>query len=99
MGWPKGVSRKELNARKEGGNFLTDQQKVDLVFPPQKALVFHGDVPDLVLTVRRITAGSFAGLWELCKVNPDGTIKVLTDANTKMIVANLARNEVAKCGA
>lgn len=55
--------------------------------------------PDLVLTLRRITVGSFAGLWELCKINPDGSTKVLTDANTKMIAANLARNEVVKCGA
>lgn len=54
--------------------------------------------PDLVLTVRRITVGSFAGLWELCKILPDGTSEVMTDANTKGIVANLAYNEIARCG-
>lgn len=54
--------------------------------------------PDLVLTVRRIRIGSFQGLWELCKIMPDGSAKVLTDANTKGIVANLAYNEISKCG-
>lgn len=50
--------------------------------------------PDLVLTIRRLHVGSFAGLWELGRVMPDGSIKVLTDANTKSIVINMARNEI-----
>jgi hypothetical protein len=54
--------------------------------------------PDLVLTVRRIHVGSFSGLWELARVEPDGSIKVITDANTKAIVISLARNEILKCG-
>ncbi len=54
--------------------------------------------PDLVLTIRRLHVGSFSGLWELCRVESDGTIKVITDANTKQIVMNLARNEISRCG-
>lgn len=54
--------------------------------------------PDLVLTVRRLHVGSFTGLWELGRVLPDGSIKIITDANTKAIVINLARNEIMRCG-
>ena len=57
-----------------------------------------GFQPDLVLTIRRLRIGSFTGLWELAKVNPDGTIKVISDANTKQIIVNLARNEILRCG-
>lgn len=92
MGRPKGSKNKaEISD-------LTDKEKVDIVFPPQQVLTPLKEQPDLVLTVRRIQAGSFAGLWELSKVLPDGTMQVLTDANTKGIVANLAYNEIAKCG-
>lgn len=65
---------------------------------PRVGFVSIDSQPDLVLTLRRITVGSFAGLWELRKINSDGTTKVLTDANTKLIAANLARNEIVKCG-
>lgn len=54
--------------------------------------------PDLVLTVRRLRVGSFTGLWELAKVVSDGSIKVISDANTKQIICNLARNEILRCG-
>lgn len=53
-------------------------------------------VHDLVLTIRRIHVGSFSGLWELGRVNADGTIKIVTDANTKAMVINMARNEILK---
>lgn len=53
--------------------------------------------PDLTLTVRRLRIGSFTGLWELCRINPDGSKTVVTDANTKSIMINLARNEILKC--
>lgn len=56
------------------------------------------DAPDLVLTVRRLHVGSFTGLWELCRINSDGSKTVVTDANTKSIVMSLARNEIMKCG-
>lgn len=70
------------------------QQAVALLEPSPVA------APDLVLTFRRLRVGSFTGLWEICKVMPDGTLKVLPggDANTKQIIMNLARNEIAKCG-
>ena len=53
--------------------------------------------PDLVLTVRQIHVGSFHGLWELCRMEPDGTKVVISDANTKAMIINLARNEIVKC--
>ena len=56
------------------------------------------NAPDLVLTVRRLRVGSFTGLWELGRVMPDGSIKIITDANTKQLIINLARNEILKCG-
>lgn len=61
---------------------------------------YHAPLPihDLVLTVRRLRVGSFSGLWELGKVMPDGTIKILTDANTKSIVCSLAQKEIIKAG-
>jgi hypothetical protein len=54
--------------------------------------------PDLVLMVRRLRVGSFTGLWELSKMRSDGSIEVITDANTKQLMINLARNEILKCG-
>ncbi len=78
--------------RPKGSKNATREQQL----PPLSVAV--DSQPDLVLTVRRIQAGSFSGLWELRKVLPDGSTEVLTDANTKGIVANLAYNEVAKCG-
>lgn len=54
--------------------------------------------PDLVLTIRRLRIGSFTGLWELCRINPDGSKMVVSDANTKSLIVSLARNEILKCG-
>lgn len=54
--------------------------------------------PELVLTIRRLKVGSFTGLWELCRLEPDGSLKVISDANTKAIIVNLARNEILRCG-
>lgn len=56
------------------------------------------NAPDLMLTIRRLRVGSFTGLWELCRINPDGSRTVVSDANTKQIIINLARNEILKCG-
>lgn len=51
----------------------------------------------LILGVRRLKTGSFAGLWELTELNADGSVKrVLTDANTRSIVINLAGREIGK---
>lgn len=86
MGWPKGKKRVPRETITE-----PEQQ----ISPPPIAV---DSQPDLVLTLRRLRVGSFSGLWELCRVNPDGTLKVLTDANTKMIAANLAHNEIVRCG-
>lgn len=84
MGWPKGKKRVPRET-------IRPQSGVSLV-------EWNHESPDLVLTLRRLTTGSFTGLWELCRIEPDGTRKVLTDANTKQIVSNLARNEIVRCG-
>lgn len=86
MAWPKGVPRKKL------------AEKSALAMAKKPRIETSNEVrPDLVLTVRRIHAGSFSGLWELCRVEPDGSLKVITDANTKLIVCNMARNEILRC--
>lgn len=51
----------------------------------------------LILGLRRIKEGSFAGLWELTELDDSGTVKrVITDANTRGIVINLAAREIGK---
>lgn len=52
--------------------------------------------PDLILTVRRIHVGSFAGLWELCRIEKDGHVTVVSDANDKMTTMNLAKVQIGK---
>lgn len=89
MGRPKGSK----NAKAATGNGST----AVLERPPQRTIEIE-EQPDLVLTIRRIKVGSFQGLWELARVNADGTIKVISDANTKSLIISLARNEILRCG-
>lgn len=80
------------------GSKSVDTQTVSVATIPGDMTVVRSEGPDLILTVRRLRIGSFTGLWELARVMPDGTVKIITDANTKQIVINLARNEILKCG-
>lgn len=49
----------------------------------------------LILGLRRIKEGSFKGLWELTQLDMNGSVvKVLTDANTKASVINLAARAI-----
>lgn len=46
---------------------------------------------NLILGLRRLKEGSFAGLWELTELNADGSVKrVISDANTRGILVSLA---------
>lgn len=67
----------------------------------KEAVVLAGPAPAeyaLILGVRRIKTGSFAGLWELTELDDKHSVKrVLTDANTRSIVINLAAREIGKC--
>ena len=87
MAWPKGKKR------------IVEEKEPPLshVQNAPEAKTDDGQ-PDLVLTIRRLKVGSFMGLWELGKVLPDGSIKIISDANTKQIIINLARNEILRCG-
>lgn len=51
----------------------------------------------LVLGLRRHKEGPFAGLWELTELDENGSVKrVITDANTRSIIINLAAREIGK---
>lgn len=51
----------------------------------------------LILGIRRLKTGSFAGLWELTVLDANHDVKrVVTDANTRSIVMNLAGREIGK---
>jgi hypothetical protein len=52
----------------------------------------------LIIGVRRIKEGNFAGLWEVVKLSHRGEVeRVITDANSKSLACSLAANEIAKC--
>lgn len=54
---------------------------------------------DLVLGIRRLKEGNFIGLWELTRIDPQtGEPHIVTDANSKQILLNMARNEMLRCG-
>lgn len=72
--------------------------RLDEIAPSNEPFTTVIEKPDLMLTVRRLHVGSFSGLWELCRINSDGSKTVVTDANTKSIIMSLARNEIMKCG-
>lgn len=60
--------------------------KTDVVKPVEYALI---------LGVRRIKEGPFAGLWELTELNGDVSVKrVITDANTRGLVVSLAARAI-----
>lgn len=49
----------------------------------------------LILGLRRIKDGDFKGLWELTQLDANGSVvKVITDANTKSSVINLAARAI-----
>lgn len=49
----------------------------------------------LILGLRRIKEGSFAGLWELTELDANGSVKrVISDANTRGILVSLAAREI-----
>lgn len=49
----------------------------------------------LILGIRRIKEGPFKGLWELTELSGDNSVKkVISDANTKASVINLAARAI-----
>lgn len=54
-------------------------------------------VYNLILGLRRIKEGNFKGLWELTQLDAQGSVlRVITDANAKATVINLAAREIGK---
>lgn len=52
---------------------------------------------DEVLGVRSLRNGPFKGLWELVRLNDDGTVKqVLTDANSRGMIITMATRQIMK---
>lgn len=72
--------------------------RVPTIYAEAPLKVEVNNSPDLVLTVRRLHVGSFAGLWELGRVESNGSVTIISDANTKALIMNMARNEIMKCG-
>lgn len=54
----------------------------------------------LILGLRRHKEGPFAGLWELTELDNDrgelSVKRVITDANTRSLIVNLAAREIGK---
>lgn len=48
----------------------------------------------LILRMDKIMDGSFAGLYQLVSIGPDGTEKILTDANTVQYLIVLAHKAI-----
>lgn len=91
MSWKKGDPnhpwRKRAQANGNGDNSVAVLEPVNKVMPGY----------DLVLGLRKLRTGPFAGLWELTKlaVDPEHTevLKVLSDANLKRFVMARAARE------
>jgi hypothetical protein len=62
--------------------------------PEVKLAVVYG----LILGIRRIHDGRFAGLWEVVELDGKGNVvRVITDANTKSMAAGLAAGAISRC--
>lgn len=52
---------------------------------------------DEILGVRTLRNGRFKGLWELVRLNHDGSVKqVLTDANSRGMIITMMTRQVMK---
>lgn len=71
-------------------------QRVKPIVAPPKTVEVPAPAYDLVMLVRHIHSGSFAGLWELRVANPDGTTKIIVDASTRQSVINKASELIAR---
>jgi hypothetical protein len=89
VAWPKGVPRK--TDIKLADIPVTDTpftlSQVQQALPPIRY--------DLVLGIRALRNGPFKGLWELVKLT-DGKREVLTDANSRGMVINIATRYIMK---
>lgn len=50
---------------------------------------------DLMLGFKVIRSGNFHGLWELYRIEADGTSRQIGSATSKLLIMNMARNQVA----
>lgn len=73
------------------------EKPVQTVIEVAKPAILNPADYSLVLTIKRHREGPFANLWELAKIEKDGTKKIITDANLKQFVVNMARNEMVDC--
>ncbi len=52
---------------------------------------------DGVFAIRNLRKGQFKGLWELAKLNQDGSVKmILTDANSRGMIITMITREILK---
>lgn len=52
---------------------------------------------DEILAVRTLRNGRFKGLWELVRLNHDGSVKqVLTDANSRGMIITMTTRQIMK---
>ncbi len=52
---------------------------------------------DEILGIRNLRTGPFKGLWELVRLNDDGTVRqVLTDANSRGMIITMANRQILK---
>ncbi len=88
MGRPKGSKNKRVEVAQTFGTAST----VTLDRPE------FNQACDLILGVRHLGSESkFPGLWQLVRIEQDGTEKILIDASSKMSILNIARLEIGRC--
>ncbi len=52
---------------------------------------------DEIIGVRTLRSGRFKGLWELVRLNHDGTVKqILTDANSRGMIITMMTRQIMK---